>query len=134
MLFIIGISIVVGDSYPLSTFPMFSKIGNKRSYVYITSSDNQVIPLRKKGIIGTQRLYKYFNLNVKYYKSLEEESKYSTIEKKAALKTLTQILELCSQKNIPLSDKSFKLWKGTIFLENGYLKHEKRILGELSIK
>ena len=127
---VIAVSYAVGEFYPLSSFPMYSKFDDRTYYTYLRSEEGEQLPT-----VGTAKMYSS-QLKKRYgdaLKDLKKKYKGSHFDWSQEQKTEAGMATL----DWLTGDRKVKIPPGTelvderIFLRDGKLVHEKEIIGKV---
>ena len=133
LIFLIAFSLIVGEQYPFSDFPMYGNFNPKTFYLLIENEKAEIIPLSKTCGMNYQSIKKIYKTKYKIEDRLKEVKNPS---KKAGEKTLKQIDQICKKRNKKKNSKYSKhrtlnLYKITLKLEAYEIKRLKKLISSI---
>jgi hypothetical protein len=130
--------LAIREWYPFSHFPMYSRLENKASVVYITNASNAYIPIRTAFGVSASEVKKQYNRERGILTKPDGRAYHDTTEAEEMAAALTVLRFLYGQRREKFwKEKTagkLRLFFRVISLaESGGIKQQDRLIAELEV-
>ena len=121
----------IGDQYPFSPFPMYSRIDGKAEVLYVTDEKDQPLPLSKMFAHGSAQLKKRYESNLQDVAQTKDWWKASEAQRQEAsarfLDREMEKLDEAKRRKYPANE--LKVWMISVTMEGSDFRKEHVFMG-----